>query len=268
MADDSFALLRSAAVCLSGGLPLHSTGRARAIGLVVLLLLGGVGLGYGQSATEPAPFCRDEPRRAATLDTRGLGAVYCATDPVVTRPLVAAHGTARPVFYGAIPLAWGGAILFRDESDYADAYRLTLVQGTTYGLVLGLKRAVGRPRPYVTRSLTSRSSHYGESEQADAYTSFPSGHAALSAALVMSWSLSHPRWYVVGPGSVWATAVALSRLHLGVHYPSDVVMGLALGAGVALLTHQLRGQLTPSIVQRDAPTGVRAASPVRIRIQF
>lgn len=260
-------MLVSAPVRIPWALPAQAASCLRWIGLVAVLLLGGVDVGHGQSESAPVPFCQEAARRA-TPDTRGLGAVYCTDHPVVTRPLSAAHATARPVFYGAVPLAWGRALLLRDDPATADAYRLTLAQGTTYGLVLGLKRAVGRPRPYVTRALTSRSSHYDESQSGDAYTSFPSGHAALSATLVTSWSLSHPRWYVVGPGSIWAAAVALSRLHLGVHYPSDVVVGLAVGAGIALLTHQFRGTLTPSIVQGDAPSGIRAPSPVRIRIQF
>lgn len=250
------------------GLSFAGIGPARSIALVVVLAISGTGVGHGQAATEVIPFCQEQARRTATLDTRGLGVVYCTSEPVLERPLQIAHATARPIFYGAVPLVWGRAFLLRDDAAYADAYRLSLAQGATYGLVFGLKRAVGRPRPYVTRALTSRSSHYGESRRKDAYTSFPSGHAALSAALVTSWSLSHPKWYVVAPGSVWAGAVALSRLHLGVHYPSDIVVGIGIGVGVALLTHQLRAALTPSIISRDAKSGVQAPAPLHIRVRF
>jgi membrane-associated phospholipid phosphatase len=239
----------------------------RALLLIVLLLGGPLG-GYAQSASNgPPPFCEDRDRRTATLDTRGLAGVYCTADPVLVRPLQAAHASARPVFYGAVPLAWGGVLLFRTGDDYADAYRLTATQGLTYGLVLGLKHAVGRPRPYVRRALNSRSTHYGAAEGGDAFTSFPSGHAALSAALVTSWGLSHPRWYVWGPGSLWAVSVSLSRLHLGVHYPSDVLVGMSLGVGVGILVHQLRGALTPGIVEGEGRILPRAA-PIGIRIRF
>lgn len=250
------------------GLLLGPLGRISTSGLVLVFLLGGGSVGHSQSVTEPVPFCQDEARRTATLDTRGLGSIYCAPRPVLTRPLQAAHATARPVFYSAVPLAWAGAFLLRNDPDYTDAYRLTLAQGTTYGLVLGLKRAVGRPRPYVTRALTSRSSHHGKSRQADAYTSFPSGHAALAAALVTSWSLSHPEWYVAGPGGAWGVAVALSRLHLGVHYPSDVVIGIGIGFGVAVLTHQLGGALTPEIIKGDSQNALRGPPPVHVRVRF
>lgn len=229
-------------------------------GILILLLVGGVHGADAQPAAEESPFCTEKARRTATVDTRGLGAVYCSTSALLARPLRVAHATAYPVFFGAVPVAWGAAAV-RPGDDMSDAYRLTITQGTTYGLVLGLKYTVGRPRPYVRRALTSRSERYGPSKGAG-YTSFPSGHAALSAALATSWGLSYPHWYVVGPGAVWAVAVSASRLHLGLHYPSDVLVGSALGAGVAILVHHLRGSITPAPVRGDPvpPT------PITIRI--
>jgi membrane-associated phospholipid phosphatase len=233
----------------------------------LLLVVAGHGA-QAQPATEPPPFCEEPGRRTATIDTRGLGLVYCASTPLLVRPLQGAHASARPIFYGAVPLAWGGALLLRRDDDYSDAYRLTVTQGLTYGLVLGVKHAVGRPRPYVRRALSSRSTHYKASRRADAYTSFPSGHAALSAALVTSWGLSHPQWYVWGPGSVWAVGVSLSRLHLGVHYPTDVLVGMGVGVGVAVLVHQLRGALTPGIVDGRGGSLLTAPPPIGIQLRF
>jgi len=146
-------------------------------------------------------------------------------------------------------------------------YRLGLAQGATYAFVLGLKHAVGRPRPYVYRALSSRSRHYGEA-QGERFLSFPSGHAAISAALVTSWSLSHPDWYVVAPGATWAVGVALSRLHLGVHYPSDVLAGTVLGVGTAVLVHHLRGALTPERLAGGGASSHSMAVPVGIQVRF
>jgi membrane-associated phospholipid phosphatase len=231
--------------------------------LLIVVLVGGSTAGRAQPSAADTPFC-EEPSRRQTVDTRGLGAFYCTSRSVATGPLRAAHATARPMFYGAVPAAWLGAAL-RDDG-YPAAYRLTLAQGATYGLVLGLKHAVGRPRPYVRRALTSRSRHYGPS-QGEKYQAFPSGHAALSAALATSWSLSYPEWYVVGAGAAWAAGVSLSRLYLGVHYPSDVVVGAAIGVGVAVLVHRARGALTPSRLRANgAPEP--APSPLSVRIRF
>lgn len=61
------------------------------------------------------------------------------------------------------------------------------------------------------------------------FASFPSGHSTTSGALAMALALLFPRFAVwfLGAGLV----VAASRSFIGVHFPSDVVAGLAIGAG-------------------------------------
>ena len=41
------------------------------------------------------------------------------------------------------------------------------------------------------------------------------------------------------PAHLWAGAVAYSRLHMGVHYPSDVLAGAVLGSASALATYKV-----------------------------
>ncbi|WP_033287513.1 bifunctional phosphatase PAP2/diacylglycerol kinase family protein [Amycolatopsis jejuensis] len=65
-------------------------------------------------------------------------------------------------------------------------------------------------------------------------SSFPSGHAASAAAFATAVAMESPRaGLVVAP---LAGAVAYSRVHTGVHWPSDVAAGMAVGVGVAALT--------------------------------
>lgn len=226
--------------------------------LAIVFVIGAPGVA-AQEGEEPT-FCRLDANRA--FDLRGLRAVYCL-DGVAATGLQWAHASADPVFYGAVPAAWS-AVLVRGGTGRAPAYRLTLTQLGTFGGVMALKRVIGRPRPYLRHPLDSRSSDYHRSSN-NGYTSLPSGHAALSAALATSWGLSYPRWYVVAPGALWALGVSLSRLHLGVHYPTDLVAGVAFGIAVAGVVHALRDPLTPDRLQEDAAP---APMPVSVRIRF
>ena len=87
----------------------------------------------------------------------------------------------------------------------------------------GLKALFDTPRP---NDLSATAAFTG---------SFPSAHAAAIAALVTVWVSLLParpgplRWLVMLPGAVLVLAVAASRALLGVHWPLDIIAGLALG---------------------------------------
>ncbi|HEV7627638.1 MAG TPA: phosphatase PAP2 family protein, partial [Streptomyces sp.] len=88
------------------------------------------------------------------------------------------------------------------------------------------KRSVRRQRPLMDTVPLIRQLH-----RQPATTSFPSGHAASAAAFATGVALESPRWgAAVAP---IAAAVAFSRVYTGVHYPSDVLVGAALGVGAA-----------------------------------
>ncbi|MBN1091297.1 phosphatase PAP2 family protein [Blastococcus sp. TML/M2B] len=83
-------------------------------------------------------------------------------------------------------------------------------------------------------------------------SSFPSGHSASAAAFVTGMAMeSLPVGAALAPLGL---AVGYSRVHVGVHYPGDVVAGFAVGAGVAAATqHWWR-------VRPTEPARVRPAS--------
>ncbi|WP_459956638.1 phosphatase PAP2 family protein [Nocardia sp. IFM 10818] len=86
-------------------------------------------------------------------------------------------------------------------------------------------------------------------------SSFPSGHSACAAAFATAVALESPRTaLVVAP---LAATVAYSRVHTGVHWPSDVLVGAAIGSGVALATRRWwpvrESDEAEARVVRDAP---------------
>jgi diacylglycerol kinase family enzyme/membrane-associated phospholipid phosphatase len=83
-------------------------------------------------------------------------------------------------------------------------------------------------------------------------TSFPSGHAAAAFAFSTGVALEKPAVGV--PLLGLAGVVAYSRVYVGVHYPSDVVGGALIGAGVAIATRRLWP------VAPDEPARARPAS--------
>uniref|UniRef100_UPI0011813D78 phosphatase PAP2 family protein n=1 Tax=Streptomyces sp. st115 TaxID=1828047 RepID=UPI0011813D78 len=104
------------------------------------------------------------------------------------------------------------------------------------------KGAVRRERPIVDLVPVVR-----QLKRQPVTTSFPSGHAASAAAFATGVALESRGWgAVVAPVAV---AVAASRVYTGVHYPSDVLAGAALGVGAAFA---LRG-VVPTRGQLPAP---------------
>ena len=64
-------------------------------------------------------------------------------------------------------------------------------------------------------------------------TSFPSGHAASAFAFAYTVGRHYPGLAV--PIRLLASGVAYSRVHTGVHYPGDVVLGSIIGAGTSAM---------------------------------
>ncbi|MDX6677347.1 MAG: hypothetical protein QOE31_1399 [Solirubrobacteraceae bacterium] len=93
-----------------------------------------------------------------------------------------------------------------------------------------IARLVDRPRPFVA---DPSGVHLFAGHAAD--PGFPSDHACAAFAIAVALLLRDRRWGLVT--LTLATALAIGRVAIGVHYPSDVLAGAALGAAVALLLH-------------------------------
>lgn len=88
-----------------------------------------------------------------------------------------------------------------------------------------VKRLIGRARPVHFDEVGVLSFKWNVADWT--YQSFPSGHATTAFALAAAVGFISERWFY--PSLVLASAIALSRVTGGVHYPSDVLGGAILG---------------------------------------
>lgn len=120
---------------------------------------------------------------------------------------------------------------------------------------LMLKSTVRRPRPFMTHRDIVKLSNGGG-------LSFPSGHTSSAFSIATTAFMENKQWYIRVPVSVWAVAVGYSRIHLGVHYPSDVVAGALVGMGAAFAGKKINQWLTRSH-KVSRKTGSAAADLLR-----
>lgn len=135
----------------------------------------------------------------------------------------------------------------------AAAYFLATLRYRLAALVIGsslaatgystlLKLGFDRPRPDLV-----------EHGMATFTASFPSGHALLSAAILLNIGgllafaarTRNERWVIGGAAVLLTTLVGLSRIFLGVHWPSDVLAGWLFGTVWASLTLLVARRLYP-----------------------
>lgn len=134
------------------------------------------------------------------------------------------------VFVCGVALCVGIVLAYRQKFVYAIALGISVLGAGATALVI--KEIVHRARP--VRAFQA----YQETG-----FSFPSGHATLAAAfygflIYLAWRMLPPGFTRTATTSILAlliAVIAFSRLYLGVHYLSDVLGGLILGAAFAYL---------------------------------
>ena len=133
---------------------------------------------------------------------------------------------------GAVPVVqYALGYLSGNKNLKMDAVETLIGYGYGLALTYAYKYTIQKDRPYVTYP-----SIIPYSRETD--PTFPSGHACMAFSAATSVSLCYPKWYVMAPAYIWAGAVGYSQVYLGMHYPSDVLMGAICGAGSAWLSQK------------------------------
>lgn len=139
--------------------------------------------------------------------------------------------------WGAIWVAGGLAAAARDAERRPRWLAAAAVAPAAVVVNYAVKVGVGRERPLIE--------DHPPLARAPSKLSFPSAHATSSLAAATALGRVEPRARV--PLYSLAAAICVCRPYLGMHYPSDVVAGAALGAALGALAPGVSG---PDVEER------------------
>jgi undecaprenyl-diphosphatase len=149
--------------------------------------------------------------------------IHARADPWLDALFRFSHELGTPTFCTALVVVAVLVALLRKRKEEAALWAVLGI--STYLLQKGIKVVVARPRPELWQGPIELSSH-----------SFPSGHALAAATFFpligRALGMRFPeltRLSLAG-GVLFAFYVGFGRLYLGVHWPSDVLAGWAMGA--------------------------------------
>jgi undecaprenyl-diphosphatase len=187
------------------------------------------------------------------FDTRILRALRDPSDPSrpigpgwIEGPLLDLTALGGPTVLGLAVVSVAGFLVLQTRYRTAVVVLVTAIGGETLDSVL--KHVFNRPRPTIVPHLRVVYS-----------TSFPSGHAmesaivylTLGAVLMRAADNRVTKLYILGIAMLLTALVGISRVYLGVHYPTDVIGGWIIGfvwASICWLVAQ----------QFESSTGIKA----------
>jgi undecaprenyl-diphosphatase len=174
-----------------------------------------------------------------------------ATRDWLEDPVTAVAAVSVPVYAAATVLLW-----FLARPSGVSSWRLACTSALVAAPIALVANQViahvwDRPRPFAAHPAAT---HLLSAPSPD--PSFPSDHAAAAFAIAFC-VLAYARWAGVG-FLAGATMISLSRVALGLHYPSDVVAGMLVGWTAAVL---VTGVARP-LVERVASAVGRLSDPL------
>lgn len=125
---------------------------------------------------------------------------------------------------------WPGPRAERDNRQWS-AVAATIAACVALGINQIIIRLWERPRPFLEHQV-----HLLMARKTD--PSFPSDHATFAFAVAVSILFMSRRTGIVALAI--AALIAISRVYVGEHYPTDVIAGAAIGTAAALVLHVIR----------------------------
>jgi membrane-associated phospholipid phosphatase len=170
-----------------------------------------------------------------------LNDIHSFQTPLITNVMKIITNIASPFATISILATSSALLIWRGRK--RDAFFVCAATIGALLISLGLKLVFLRPRPQLWTHLVIESDF-----------SFPSGHATITMAFALSiiflaWPTKW-RWPVIIVGAIAVILVGISRLYLGVHFPTDVLAGWLVSAMwvrcIWWLLHTDRKQLASS----------------------
>ena len=163
-------------------------------------------------------------------DTDLFYRLYKLTQKRDCRSIIWLSKTGDGYLYFAI-----GMLLWAFEHEHGELFLYTALMAYALELPLYvmLKKMFKRPRP--CDFLINLTAHVTPSDK----FSLPSGHTAAAWLMASIVAYYYPSFTLLA--YCWAALIGLSRVLLGVHYPSDVVAGTFLGITIASLSLAILG---------------------------
>jgi undecaprenyl-diphosphatase len=163
-----------------------------------------------------------------------LNTVFVRHD-AIEDPIVAYVDAAELLFTGMLAFAFVLAGGHRRRTTRRAAAAAGISAGVALLIAQVVARLVERPRPFVA---DPGAVHLFAHHAAD--PGFPSDHATAAFAIGVALLLRRRVWGIAV--LVAATVLAVGRVAMGIHYPSDVLGGALLGTVVALALHRPRAR--------------------------